>query len=106
MKRFLFLLFAAGGLFFLTAGEAAAQRWYGYHGHRHVHRGGGISIGIGRGYGYGYGYHRHYPVRRSIGISYGHYPRRYGGYYGGGYYGGGISSVGYYGGGYYGGCAY
>ena len=100
MKRFLFLLTAAGGMMFVTANEASAQHYYRGHGHHHHHRyghgyghrGRGFSISFNRGYlgGYGYGYGG-YPVRRSFGVSYGYRPLSYGtAYYGGGgYYGGG-----------------
>lgn len=96
MKRFLFLMLAAGGLLFATASEANAGHWHGPYGYGYGFRGGGLSINIGRGYPrhvhrrWGYGY----PVRRSFGVHYGYGPRVYSsGYYGGGYYGG------YYGGG-------
>ena len=117
MKRFLFLLLAAGGMMFVTASEASAQHYsrghghHGHHGHGHGYRHGGrgFSINFNRGfrggYGYGgrgfsinfnrgfrggYGYGGH-PVRRSVGISYGYAPQGYSSAYygGGGYYGGG-----------------
>lgn len=99
MKRFLFLVLAAGGLLFATAGEASAGHWHGPYGYGYGYgvRGGGLSINIGRGYpgplrrpGWGY----RFPARRRVGFHYGYGPAIYNtGYYGGGYYGG------YYGGG-------
>jgi len=114
MKRFLFLLLAAGGMMFAASSEVKAQHHhghghsynhgYGHHGQSYGHgyggygrRSSGLSISFGRGYGgvsnYGYGYGG-YPSRRSYGVSYGYSPRSYtSAYYGGGYYGG--NSCGY-----------
>lgn len=109
MKRFLFLLLAAGGMMFAASSEVKAQHHrghghgynhgYGHHGHGYGyghggyghrsrgHRSRGLSISVGRGYG-------GYPARRSYGVSYGYSPRSYSSVnYGGVYYGG--SSCGY-----------
>ena len=90
MKKFLFLLLAAGGIMFAASSEVNAHHrrghrhgynhGYGYYGHgSYRHRRRGIAIRVGPGYGY--------PARRSYGVRYGYGPRRYFSVnYGGGYY--------------------
>ena len=99
MKKFLFLLVAAGGMLIATSSTASAHNYFRGYGHPYRgygwgYRNPGFSITFNRGFRgrgvYGYG---GFPVRRNFGFSYGYGPR----IYGGGFYGGG---------GYYGGCGY